>query len=194
MSEQDPILRLREKAKKNAKKALELAQEAGTQDTAEVLEKKPTFTEAAVEALAGSTGVPVERAKEIANEVVQAQGPAVRVEAFRAENEIRDELLRLYAEEVRRMQRCPVKIKKENGKFEQCGRRIRTIQQALAHHTMHLMYSADYRVQRQVVNDISEKLFPTEIRGVSAVLGPEERSAALSNPAIRDRLLGRGDD
>ncbi len=194
MSEQDPILQLREKAKKNAAKALDLVQATVGQDVSAVLEKKPELKPEAVAATAEAKGVPYDRAIEIANEVVTGQPPAVRVEAYRAENELREVFLQLYSEEISRMKFCPVKVKQPGGSWSTCGASIDTIQQALVHHSMHLLYSSDYRTQRQIMNDISEKLFPTEIRGVSAVLGPEERAGMLRDPRLRDRLLGRSQD
>lgn len=158
----------------------------------DALSKRPRLPDPSVEVIAKKTGLSSARAREIADEVSRGGEPALVVESYRAENEARDAFKLLYEEEIVRLQRCPLRVRR-NGEWDTCGVELRDIQQALVHHSMHLMFeSRDDRVRRAVTNDISEKLYPTDFKGVRAALTAEERTALFADPRMRDRLLRRG--
>lgn len=196
----DPLAQLyqrkREAAKKDAGKAIELAEDltvngpALTAEARRAIEKRPAIPEAAVEEAAKVKGVSLERAREIARDVEAKSEPVLVIESVRAENELRDVFENLYAAEVQNLQTCPVVVNR-GGTKQPCGRELKSIQEALVHHSFHILYGADYRTQRATLNDISEKLYPTDIKGVRAALTAEERDALFRNPAMRDRLLKR---
>lgn len=194
----DKLLKKRREAVKGAPTApLQMAEDIVanealiTPEAREQLEKRPALQPEFVEAQAAAAGVPVERAQAIAAEIQRQAGPALVIESYRAENELKDVFRQLYEAEVLRLQHCPARVKGVTG-WQQCGVPLDNIQQALVHHSMHLLWeSNDDKVKRAVANDISEKLFPTDIKGVRAALTADERRAALSDPRIRDRLLRR---
>lgn len=182
-------------ARKKASAALDLAEYASGELKAEeraALEKR-AHLEPYIETVAAQTGLPAERAVEIAREVERSGEPALIVERIRAEVEAKEIFEELFEKEVARIRTCPVRVKRESG-WELCGLPLESIQQALVHHSIHLLHCPDYRTQRATLNDIRELLYPTEIRGVRAALPAEERAALTRDPRIVKRLLHRGDD
>lgn len=113
------------------------------------------------------------------------------------EGEVKDYFRDIYQKEIEKRSTCPYIVKtahmgktgKESSTWEACGDKLETIQQALVHQSLHIMFdSNDPRTQRAMLNDIRELLYPVQEKSIRAALGPDERKerwAALERHRLR---------
>ena len=109
-------------------------------------------------------------------------------------SEARDDFARLYDTEIKRLGYCPLdkiqhfsKAVKDNGP-RQCRVKLESFQHFLVHHQIHLMLTADSRVQKQTNAQALELVYPTSEKTMRAALGPEERKRMLVDRMKRREL------
>lgn len=199
----DPVAKLRDEAAADPSKVTQLLVEATVAPLSDegkaALEKRPEFSPAFLQRQAREFGIPVDKIEEIAAQVIREGAPTLVVEAreFGVDAEAREHFRQIYDLEIAKRKKCNRWVHEpdaKTGKKEKrpCGAEFTTIQQALVHHSIHLLFESDYRTQRSHWNDVREILYPTQERGLRAALTPEERTKMLRDPEMRRRLLARG--
>ena len=137
---------------------------------------------------------------DVMSQVVKAmmtQEPAIVVEErrFEIDSDARALFHELYAAEVKRLETCPWLVPFVKGKkklFKVCGVALDSIEHALVHHRLHLLFAGDSRTQRSANLDIQTLLFPERSTGVTAALPASERRAMLETDShLRKRLEAR---
>jgi hypothetical protein len=197
----DPLVRLRDKAAEDPRKLGELIVESQlgpvSQEAQAVLEKRPEFTPSFLEQQAQKFGLPLDQIQEIAEAVAASGPPGLVVERhqFGLETEAREHLAALYEKEIQRRRTClrwiytPVE---RDGKWRRvrkpCGATFETFDQALVHHSIHLLFEADYRTQRAHWNDVLNIKFPLEQKSLRAALTVDERRRLMADPRFRERF------
>ena len=163
------------------------------------LEKRPVFEPQFLEQQAQKFGLPVDQVQEMVAEVLREGGPALVVEQrqFGVDEEAREHFRKLYQEEIRKRRTCNrwiVEPGTQGKKVKRpCGSTFESIEQALVHHSIHLLYEADYRTQRAIWNDIKDLLHPMTEKSLRAALSVDERRRMMQDHRLRARLLGRVD-
>ena len=123
--------------------------------------------------------------------------PAVVVEErrFEIDSDARALFHELYTKEVQRLETCPWLVPYIKGKkklYKVCGLALESIEQALAHHRVHLLFSGDARTQRSTNLDIQTMPYPERSTGVTAALPAGERRRMLEEDShLRKRLEAR---
>jgi hypothetical protein len=200
----DEILKLREQAIEDpsALKPLLIESQLGpiSDEAALALEKRPQFEPTFLEKQAQKFGLPFDQVHQIAQEVV-AQGSAALVverHQFGLESEAREHLAALYEKQIKVRRTCnrwlyaPVENPKAPGKYRRarkpCGYVFETFDEALVHHSLHILFEADYRTQRAHWNDILNIKYPLEQKTLRAALTVEERRRMMADHRLRERL------
>ncbi len=203
----DPTIQLSKQAKADAGKITELLDRTVTPcavspEAQVVLEETPEIAPAFIASQAERFDVPIKRVDEIAQTVAAEHGAAVTLEKreISVDAEVKDYFREIYQKEIEKRATCPYIVKtthmgktgKESSTWEACGDRLESIQQALVHQSLHIMFdSNDPRTQRAMLNDIRELLYPVQEKSIRAVMGADERKerwAALERHRSR---LGR---
>ena len=203
----DPTIKLAKQAKSDAGKIVELLDRTATPcavspEAQVVLEQTPELAPEFIASQAERFDVSLKRVDEIAQTVAQEQGAAVVLEKreISVDAEVKDYFREIYQKEVEKRSTCPYIVKtshmgktgKESSTWEACGDKLESIQQALVHQSLHIMYdSNDPRTQRAMLNDIRELLYPVQEKSIRAALGPDERKerwAALERHRLRRDL------
>lgn len=182
----DPTIKLSEKGELTKLLYRTTVPSAISADAAVHLSKAPTLEPAFVEAQAKKFDVPEKRVAEIAQTVMRDEGPPMTLEKreISVEGEVKEIFRDEYHKEIVRRATCPYIVRssytgvsgKESSTWEKCGEKLESIQQALVHQSLHIMYdSGDPRTQRAMLNDIRELLYPVVEKSFRAILGPDER-------------------
>lgn len=206
-------MKLAKKATKDPSKLVELLDKTSDHITPEAKEKltqTPAFSKSFLEGEAQRFGVDRQKVEDVAAVVVEEAGPAMVVEEreWSMEGDVKEYFRELYEREIAKRQVCTWQITEEWEKqrthedgspmgkpqqasvYRRCNAKLESIQQALVHHSLHLMFdSSDPRTQRAMWNDIKETLFPTREKSVRAALSVEERRRMMGDPRLRERIL-----
>ncbi len=134
-----------------------------------------------------------------ADKIIDAMKPqpgSVTIEErqFGVSGEARDDFARLYDAEIARIGKCPlVKIGKPRGgnAANTCNIPLMSFQHFLVHHQIHLMLTADSRVQKQTNAQALDLVYPMSEKTMRAALGPDERKRMLRDPQMIARIAKR---
>jgi len=115
---------------------------------------------------------------------------------FGVSGEVRDDIARLWDDEIRRLRYCPLNKIQHRSKFveddpRQCRFRLTSFDGWIVHHQLHLMTQADSRVQKQTNAQSFETVHPMSEKTMRAALGPEERKRMLKEPEVMARIQQR---
>ncbi len=137
---------------------------------------------------------PAEEKKLLAEIKPKMETVTIEERQFGVSGEARDDFARLYNAEIARIGKCPLeKIGRPRGgnAANTCNIPLLSFQHFLVHHQIHLMLTADSRVQKQTNAQALELVYPTSEKTMRAALGPDERKRMLRDPELRARLLKR---
>lgn len=178
-------MKLRDDAAKHPEKTTDyLAATSGyvSPEAKQTLEKKPSFKPGFIQKQAEKFGLSPDKVEAIAAEVVETGAPIFAVaerREFSVDDDVRERFTKLYNEELARRRQCPRR---------NCDAHFTDLQQVLVHWSLHLLFEADNRTQKMMWEAIRELNYPTQEKGLQAVLPAEERKQLLRDPLMRARL------
>jgi hypothetical protein len=135
-----------------------------------------------LKAEAAAFELPLDRTREIADEVSESSAPVLEISITRRESELRERFEQLYDAEVAKRQECPFVF--ANGSA--CSHTFTEFDEALVHIRMHFIFdSGDNRLAESTLKHIEERVYPVEQHSMSAILPPDERKRLLAEHGAR---------